>query len=233
MSNRIGTRLHLVVLTVLIAFMSSVTAEAATRMDDQFDMYWGKKREVKVIQKRLFVKDSRWEFTPMGGIIPNDEFWVYGPLGLRIAYFIDEDFSIELNGAYILGGNSGLKSFLESNQLLDVDLPQQLEWYAGLNGLWSPIHGKFGIFSTQLSHFDIFLAFGAGAMGTKLYARDQFLKRQVDIQGNLGLGFRFFLLDWLALRLEYRHYFYLAEGGGVSFPAEITLGVSFFTAAPK
>lgn len=245
MANRTVTRLRLVVVSVLVALIvpgSLVMFPKAARAEDaiqgDLDRYWGAKREVKVIQKRLFRKDGRWEFTPFGAIIPNDDFFIYGPLGLRVAYFIDEDFSIEVNGAYMISGRSDLETFLESSESagglnLDVDLPQQLEWYAGIDGTWSPIHGKFGIFTSKLTHFDIFLAFGAGVIGTKLYKRDEFDSRSYDIQGNLGLGFRFFLLDWLALRFEYRHYLYLAAGGGVSYPVELSLGVSFLTSAPE
>lgn len=234
MSHR-NTRLHLIVLTVLVAFLLPTLALAADKapIDMDLDKYWGDKRDVKVIQKRLFRKEGRWEFTINGGIIPNDDFYIYGPLGARIAYFIGEDVSIELNGAYAISGKSELEDFLENENLLTVDLPQELEWYAGVNGLWSMLHGKFSAFATKLAHFDWFLTFGAGVIGTKLYNNEDFKERAYDIQGNLGTGFRFFILDWLALRVEYRHYLYQSSKGGVSYPAELSLGVSFFTSAPK
>ena len=234
MSNRTATRLHLTVLIALVGLLlPSGPAAASGGVEGDLDMYWGKKREVRVIQKRLFRKDSRWEFTIVGGVIPNDEFYMYGPVGMRIGYFVLEDLSVELNGAYIIGAKSELESFLEDENLLFVDLPEQLEWYAGVNALWSPIHGKFGIFSTKLTHFDVFLSAGAGVIGTRLFVNDRFRERDYNVQGNIGLGFRLFLLDWLALRVEYRHYVYWAHTGGVSFPAELTLGVSFFTSAPQ
>ena len=55
----------------------------------------------------------------------------------------------------------------------------------------------------------------------------------LNISGNIGLGTRFYLNETIALRFDYRQYFYSAEGGGLSYPAELTLGVSFFTAAPE
>lgn len=232
MSNRTVMRLHLTVAVALVTLLLPSVVSAGT-MESELDTYWGKKRDVKVIQKRMFMKDGRWEFTVNGGVIPNDDFYMYGPLGARISYFIDEDFAVEVNGAYILGSRSDLESFLEDQNLLIVDLPQRLEWYAGATGIWSPIHGKFGIFTTKLTHFDLFLSFGAGVMGTKLYSGSEYKERAYDIQGNLGLGFRFFVLDWLAVRIDYHHYLYQAAGGGVSYPAELSLGVSFFTSAPK
>ncbi len=232
MSNRNVIRMHLTVLLVLCALLAPATAVAQDKLDRQLDLYWSEKREVRVIQKRLHLKERRWEFTPYAGIIPNDDFFLYGPLGLRVAYFIDEDFSIEIGVAYALSTKSELENFLEKENLLIVNLPERLEWYAGVTGLWSPIHGKFGIFATKLAHFDMFLSFGAGVIGTKLYDQERFKERAFNIEGHLGAGFRLFMLDWLALRLEYRHYIYPSSKGGVSFPAELSLGVSFFTAPP-
>ena len=43
-----------------------------------------------------------------------------------------------------------------------------------------------------------------------------------------------YILDFMALRMDYRHYFFeFADGGGLSYPAELTFGVSFFTPEPK
>ena len=50
----------------------------------------------------------------------------------------------------------------------------------------------------------------------------------VHPEGVFGAGFRFFSLDWLAVRLDARWFFYPAFDG-VAAPAEITLGLSFFT----
>jgi hypothetical protein len=59
-----------------------------------------------------------------------------------------------------------------------------------------------------------------------------------DVGGNVGATIRLYLADFLALRIDYRHYFYAGrdaddEVRGFSHAAEVSLGVSFFTAAPK
>jgi outer membrane beta-barrel protein len=187
-----------------------------------------------VLQKRLYRKEDRWEFELMTGVIPNDEFTTYVPLGGRIDYFFAEDFGVELWGSYLIRISSELEDFLEANfnQSLLVELPQKLSWLAGANFLWSPIHGKIGFFTDKLAHFDMHLAFGVGVVGTDVtkLARTE---AKVDIAGNVGLGLRFFLSDSIALRFDYRQFFYAADGGGLSHPAELTLGVSFFTSAPE
>lgn len=211
------------------------TMEDTRQLDDRLRLYWGNEmREVETLQKRLYRKESRWEFALYSGVIPNDEFFTYFPLGGRADYFFAEDFGVEVWGSYLIRVSSELRDFLESNfnQSLIVDIPQSLQWLAGANFLWSPIHGKFGIFTEKLVHFDMHLAFGVGAIGTTVRNLNQ-EDSKVDIAGNVGLGMRFFLSQSVALRFDYRQFFYPAEGGGLSHPAELTLGVSFLTAAPE
>jgi len=218
------------------AFSAEPDPEQDTLMlDARLKKYWGNEmREVQVLQKRKYRKEDRFEFTLFTGVIPNDEFTTYVPLGGRADYFFAEDFGIELWGSYLIRISSDLKDFLERNfnQSLLVELPQQLTWLAGANFLWSPIHGKFGLLSEKLAHFDMHLAFGVGAVGTQV-TRLQETVGKVDIAGNVGLGLRFFLSEDIALRFDYRQYFYAADGGGLSHPAELTLGISFFTSAPE
>ena len=226
---------HIIGILVLVAMalnVAPVLAEETSQLDTYLDKYWGEKRKVKVIQKRLFEKQGRFALTPHFGIIPNDEFFNYVPLGLRVGYFISEDLGLEVWGQYLFHMKSDLEKFLNDEFFIKTTTPQVLLWNAGLNGLWSPIHGKLGVFTKKLWHFDFHLAFGAGAIGTtvrtrKLGGKE---KNQVDVAGNVGVGARMYVIDWGAVRVEYRHFFYAAtkEVGGVSFPAEITFGFDFF-----
>lgn len=232
---------HAVLAAFIGLFASSAFAQEAGVLDKYLDKYWGEKREVKVIQKRLFQKDGRHELGIYGGTIPNDEFMMYYPLGLRYDYYFSEDIGVELFGSYIIPVQSELSDFLADREKgFDVKiktfLPQKLEWTAGLEGLWSPVHGKIGLFTSKLFHFDFHLAVGVGAMGTdvrtedigKLKEGESARKHKVDVAANVGTGVRLYFLDWLAMRIEYRHYFFAAEQGGVSYPAELTLGAAFF-----
>jgi len=220
---------------VLAAFAfnaAPVFAEETSQLDTYLDKYWGEKRKVKVIQKRLFQKQGRIALTPHFGVIPNDEFFNYVPLGLRAAYFFSEDIGLELWGQYIFSMKSDLEEFLNNEFFIKTTTPQVLLWNSGINGLWSPIHGKVGIFTKKLCHFDFHFAFGAGAVGTTVRTRKEggAEKSRVDVAGNVGVGARMYVVDWGAVRVEYRHFFYAAtkEIGGVSFPAEITFGFDFF-----
>jgi len=211
------------------------TIEDTRQLDERLKRHWGTEmREVQTLQKRLYRKEDRFEFEVFSGVIPNDEFYSYYPLGLRAGMFFTEDLGAEIWGSYLIRVNSGLQDFLEASfrDSLRVSVTQSLQWLAGANVLWSPLHGKLGFFTDKLAHFDMYLAFGAGVIGTTL--RDLNLESStVDISGNVGIGMRFFLSDSIALRFDYRQFFYAAEAGGLAHPAELTLGVSFFTAAPE
>ncbi len=215
--------------------------EDTRKLDEALKKYWGNEmREVDALQKRLYRKDQRWEFELYTGVIPNDEFFSYYPLGGRVDYFFAEDFGLEVWGSYLIRVASDLESFLEDNfnESLIVDVPESLQWLAGVNFLWSPVHGKLGIFTDTLGHFDVHLAFGAGVIGTTVRQLEKEESRIVPA-GNVGVGMRFFLTESIALRFDYRQFFYAAAqldngtGGGLSHPAELTLGVSFMTAAPE
>jgi outer membrane beta-barrel protein len=212
----------------------SSAAFAEDPIDKDLDYFWGKKRDVEVIQKRQFLREGRHEFTLFGGTIPNDDFFTYYPIGLRYNWFFLEDWSLEVFGAYMFHANSDLESFLENTSVINVKvyLPEQLQWYAGAAGQWTPFHGKFALLTSKLTHFDINITFGAGVMVVKNSEADP--PTEYQPMGKLGAGMQFYLLDWLALRLDYRHFFYKSNAyNGLSWPAEVTLGVAFFTKAPR
>jgi len=209
-------------------------AKDTNSVDEAFDLYWAKKRAIRVIQKRQYLKENRIELFFQSGVIPNDDFWLYMPIGAGATYFISEAIGIELEGSYVHPMRSELKGFLEDNKL-DVGLPQYLVYHGTLSGMWSPAHGKIGFFSSKLVHFDLSFSFGIGVMGT-MVDRDgdgKEYEHAPTFTGALGTAFRLWFSDNIAMRVGYRHYFHPADqeavGGGVSFPAEFFVGASFLT----
>ncbi len=235
-------------LTRVAAFLAALLvlpslASAAEPIDHEFDLYWGEKRDITNIHKRAFMKDGRHEFALFFGVIPNDDFFTYIPLGLRYDYHVTEDIAIELAGSYLIKENSELEDFIETqildNNAIAVELPQFLEWQAGAGVLWSPIYGKFGAFATKVAHFDFGIELGLMALGTRVQPEGKAeAKARVDVGGNVGATLRFYVHEFVALRIDYRHYFYAARDAddnnrGLSYPLEISFGVSFFTPEPK
>jgi outer membrane beta-barrel protein len=234
----LGVSLALLVTSVTTAHAQE---QAPSRLDEQFDLYWADVRDVRNIHKRLFLKEGRHEFVLSAGVIPNDDFFVYFPMGLRYNYFFTEDLSVEVSGSYMIKQDSELRSFLEEKYFvgLEVDLPQHLEWQAGAGVFWTPLHGKVAVFDTKLGHFDFGIGLGVMALGTQVQREgEEGTKGRTDVGGNVGAVVRFYVHDFIALRVDYRHYFYVGrdaddENRGLAYPAEIAFGLSFFTEAPN
>lgn len=247
---RIQNRMQRLI-AVLAAFvgMTAVTAPTTafaeddpTQLDRSLDEYWGSKRDVRTIQKRLFMKDTRWAFTVFGGVVPNDDFQIFFPVGGRVGYYFSEDIGAEISGAYAFRTETDLRSFLvdqiegPGGTSAEIFLTQYMNWYTTANVLWSPFHGKLGAFSTKLFHFDFYLTLGAGVVG--LTVDEPGAKPETSeyrIAGNAGVGVMMYVLDFMAVRVDYRHFFFefAGGGGGLSYPAEISAGLTFFTPAPK
>lgn len=226
---------------VLAAVVVGVLAPAAMAadkpiLDRYLDKYWGKTRDVEVVEKRLYEKSGRHEFGLFFGMIPNDEFLLYYPLGVRYDFFIVDSFAVELFGTYVLSNKSDLAGFLSDETDgfgIDVDsgIPEIIEWNAGLAGVWSPLHGKIGIFTEKLFHFDWHLAAGVAGLGTsvrpKLTEGDR--TSRTAFGGLIGTGLRIYVAEQGALNLNYRNFIYTRDDGVMAFPAELTFGAAFFT----
>ncbi len=240
--------------TLLAAILASLfvlpTVAAAQGGESRgFDIDWANRREIRNIHKRLFLKESRFQFSLYSGVIPNDEFFTYVPVGMRMDYYFSEDVALELSGAYLIGNTreeSKLKSKVETGLEpsiagVTVVLPQALIWQASIGTLWSPLHGKMGAFSSGLAHFDLGLAFGVVLLGSELLLEGEAkpkYRSTPDVGGYLGATLQFYLSRLIAVRIDYRHFFYGArnpqdEVRGVSYPLELSLGLSFFTSEPK
>ena len=220
--------------TLLVVGSPAALADEApldtSAVDEGLDLYWSQNREIRAIQKRIYSKAGRFGFDLMVGVIPSDEFYTYFPVGARVDFYAAEDVFIELSAAYLPSMNRDLTTFLESQMAgtLLVDIPQTLVAYEGLSVGWSPLHGKFAFLTTEVGHFDFHAAIGAALLQTNVHRLSE-EKLKLDVAGTLSLGVRVYFLEWLGLRLDYKQFFYAAERGGVAHPAEISLGLTFFT----
>ena len=209
-----------------VAHDSATAAEKTLEQD--LDRFWGERRAVKVVQKRLFEKDGRLEFTPFGGVIPNDDFITYFPVGLRAGYHFSEAFTVEASFAYAIDNASDLADFLEGEgiDLKRADIQEFINFYYGVDILWAPIYGKISLLGMKLTHFETYVGLGFGIFHTKeVPATNPDGNEAVKPGGNVAVGFRWFMTDMLNVRTEYRQHFFQKFQGGVSIPVELTLGL--------
>ncbi len=203
-------------------------------VESDLNLYWGGQRDVAVVQKRLFTKDGKAEVSLFSGIIPNDPFLTYIPIGGRFNYYFLESISLEVAGSYTgspVQIDSELTEFLKNNANIqaEVDLLDIQVWRVGGSVVWSPFYGKLALLQRKLSHFDINLAAGFGVVQTDSPNEERTAtESQFKPEGIIGAGLRAFLTEAFTLRLDFRQFIFQKVGGGVATPSEITLGVSFF-----
>ncbi|GAB4308330.1 MAG: hypothetical protein Kow0090_22660 [Myxococcota bacterium] len=170
---------------------------------------------VKVVKHKYFLKDGRFELTPLIGASMNDPFKKRYPVGAHIIYHIGENFAAGLTGLYNMNVKSDDVTIIRKSgaapNVTDLKYNLHLDFY------FSPIYGKMAIMSDVIVNFDMFLVGGIGVMGAdipdetnmRLLASSPLASGSgMPVAGNVGLGARLFLTKWLSLNLEVRDYIY-------------------------
>jgi outer membrane beta-barrel protein len=223
------------VLALALSVVGTGTALAqdgeATALDQDLQDYWAENRDIQVIQHRLYEKVGRVELSIFAGIIPNNPFLDYYPIGLRVGYYLLESLAIQVDGSYIgetFRVEGELDQFLQENNV-NVDLLDLQMWRAHFGVNWSPFYGKLAFLGLKLVHFDLNLHAGFGVVGIENISENRLTtENELEIEGSLGAGFNFYINDMFSVRLDYRQYLFQKAGGGVSNPSEISLGFSIF-----
>src|SRR5690606_25151440 len=149
---------------LLLALVSLLVATAAQAQDSgssiekDLQRYWSGKREMPVIAgDQLFVTERRFELGIKGGVLPNDDFYLYFPVGVNIGYHFDKFWGVELSAEYVdLKTNSELTDFLVDNGAgirPDVDLGDTQIFRIDAIGTFSPFYGKWSFQTYKISHF--------------------------------------------------------------------------------
>jgi outer membrane beta-barrel protein len=168
---------------------------------------------------------------------------------LGVDYGVFDWMSVGLVGGFFGGGEASIvdqvRGTVGTAPLTDLD---RMVWIGGVDVTFTPIYGRISFASEYNPAFDLYALIGGGALGTERVLGSEALGTQstetgVTAYGNFGLGFRFHILDWLALRTEYRQMIYpdseippseLANatggegnGGGLSTAQQFQVGVQF------
>jgi len=195
-----------------------------------FEPYWAERR-IPILLNRRYVKALRHEITLYGGIIPNDPWFDYVPIGLRYDFFFTEALGIELDGAFsgdFLRLNSQLTDFFESEGQTTDHLNIHV-WRSHIGVNFSPFYSKLSFLHHKLLHFDLFLFAGMGFVSLEGRGADgSSLGEEIRPEGSIGAGFNLFLSRDLSLRLDFRQFLFESTEGGVEHPVEFSLGLSLF-----
>lgn len=195
-------------------------------------MYWATVRGIQTIQKRTILKDGRLALTAYAGLIPNNIFEQYFPVGARLNYYLLESLSIELSGAYAFGRETDLRKYVEDDQGINASgvlLGDVQIAHVTFGVTYSLLFGKTAWRNKSVQYFDVYVFGGVGAVikeTTADFGREP--ETSGDVEGSLGIGLQYFLNKDMALRVDYRQFIFPKVTGGVANPSEISLGFSYY-----
>jgi outer membrane beta-barrel protein len=192
------------------------------------------KGPVNAVQNRFFMKEGRIEATPILGYVPNDPMVKRYVGGLIGAYHFSETFAAE--GAFLYSpdlGSSDLKGLTHTLVGIAADAKNNSSFQQPLDKMvlgatfaarWAPFYGKINIIGESVLNFDAYGTLGLGMLSMQsYYARggdgdgDQITTitepagKKVVITPTIGIGFNFFLNQSMALKIDARNYFYIAD----------------------
>jgi outer membrane beta-barrel protein len=150
------------------------------------------KRRQRTSRDRLFQQTNRHELTLQGGYYVSDLFDGTYTFGGAYAYHMTEDLAVEATGAYTRLASSGGPELERTFAVLGTLPRRQLSFDADL--VWVPAHAKMR-FGGAITHFDIYVAAGAGVVDSVLSS---------NVAGNGGFGLKFFLGRAIAFRIDIR-----------------------------
>ena len=183
---------------------------------------------IQPVSGHLFLMDGRFELSPALGLSFRDAFFTKVMFGAALTYHFTETFAASLRGAYMLSLVSGSAQLCtqpgsQSGRPAECHAPTMTQLTQDADGTarnkayglmtflgtidleWAPLYGKVALFAENVLYFNMY-----GLAGPALVVYGP--SAAVTVGGNLGLGFRFAINRWLAVRLELRDTLYNEVG---------------------
>lgn len=233
-SDSLSTKIvGLAVFMALIASFSPALAQQtapATPGASEDALAWAQTRDIFTVQKRPFQKEGRFAASLYGGIIPNNIFEQYYPVGLRLNYFILENIGLELAASYAFTVDTGLSDTVKSlDNNVNLLLGDTQVFHSNFGVMWSPFYGKTSFYQSALNYFDIYIFGGAGIVVTETQTDfNAPTSTAFKPEGVLGAGLTFYLGNHVSVRADFRQFIFQKVTGGVANPSEASAGVGWF-----
>lgn len=213
-------RVALVLACVLPLLQAAQRAQAQC-IDEAIRDELNARRKYRGVQKRLFQKAGRHEFSAMGGLYAADLLSSSYLLQGAYTYHVTEDLGLEASFGYSRADSELVRVVEQDTAFTALRVNRPVYIYEG-HLLWSLAYGKLRWFSGSVSRFDLYTALGGGVT-------DNQTAQGLTISA--GLGFKMFFTEWFAARLDMRDEVLSQELLGISKVVNnlaATLGFSIF-----
>ncbi|MEE2785735.1 MAG: outer membrane beta-barrel domain-containing protein [Myxococcota bacterium] len=165
-----------------------------------------KLKEGDAVRKRYMLRLNRFEVAPAVGFTLNDAFRRTMLSGISLGYHITDNVAINAVGLFGFQFDTDLADQLERKRpdrvaegdFADVKLLGSFEL------TYTPLFGKVAIFQKFVLDYDFHTIIGGGVAQV---AGDEELDK-FSPTAVVGVGFRFFIMRWMALNVQVRDYIY-------------------------
>jgi outer membrane beta-barrel protein len=165
-----------------------------------------------VLLDKRFGADGRHQLSLLGSTAIASKFVEATGVHAAYTFNFNDLFGLEIGAGGFLGRESSIMEQVRLNFANGTGEPplsdlNQLQWIATVSGVFVPIYGKMSFASEIDPSFDFFFLAGAGAVGVKRKSVVGDFST-VTVAFNAGLGMRFYITRLIAIRLEFRDYFF-------------------------
>lgn len=191
---------------------AQASASAPQGSGDKLDVsdlekkYWAAKdTDFNVVQNRLFSKAGRLGLTLNYGMYVGEP-WSKGPTyGASLNYFFNERYGVEF--AYSKTDSSDNDATVKLKQQSGSPNHTKLKGYYGVGFNWVPFYAKMSFLNSSIVYFDMSITPGVGIVSYE-QQKEEGNAMQNTVGFSLAITQHFFLTKWLALRLDYKNYWY-------------------------
>jgi outer membrane beta-barrel protein len=157
---------------------------------------------IKAVPRKAVLKVGRIELAAFASFSLNDPYWQHFAASGSVVWYPHDAFGIGIGVDYLYA--HARQSNLDVVRQSLTSVPAVFEkprMFAHLDLYWIPIYGKISLANKWIVHFELYGTAGAGLATA-------FGERQPPAV-NVGIGQRFFLSRWLALRFEVRDHLFV------------------------
>ncbi|MDA3862622.1 MAG: outer membrane beta-barrel domain-containing protein [Deltaproteobacteria bacterium] len=166
--------------------------------------YWS---DIKVVPRKLILKQKRIELIPYMGMTMNDNLIRHILIGGEFSYYLSDALSFGVGGHAFLKQQTD-RAYLTGLQQRVLPTLNQYLYSFTLNSTYEAAYGKMAIHNKKILQWGIFLTGGVGITGTEVIPRNAGHEpwQNTNITIQIGVGMRVFISEWLTLWFSVRNY---------------------------
>lgn len=209
----------------LAALLLPLSLSASVQAQDSDEINPGLERVISPDTQRREIRQAKvdtedFEIGIFYGVMNVEDFGTNGSAGLRLAYHVSEDFFMEANYGVSTTRETSFEKLSGSTQILTDD-QRDLSYY-NLSVGYNILPGEIFLGDKYAFNSNFYLIAGVG--NTNFADEEHFTY-------NVGLGFRFYATDWIAVHIDVRDHIFehdlLGEDQVVN-NLETHAGITFF-----